>query len=106
MAFRTARFETHPSIEAAVDLTTASKLTKRMSQTHGYNLELRFVIWMELVNLRRWLSPRMASNLKIHDTCGVHNLHGMPGVAGAILTAVVVAVRPHRLTPRGKDGAV
>jgi ammonium transporter Rh len=40
-----------------------------------------------------WLSPRMASNLKIHDTCGVHNLHGMPGVAGAILTAVVVAVQ-------------
>ena len=48
MAFRTARFETHPSTGAAVDLTTASKLTKRMSQTHGYNLELRFVIWMEL----------------------------------------------------------
>ena len=48
MAFRTARFETHPSIGAAVDLLAASKLTKRMSQTHGYNLELRFVIWMEL----------------------------------------------------------
>ena len=47
-SFRTARFETHPSIEAAVDLTTASKLTKRMSQTRGYNLELRFIIWMEL----------------------------------------------------------
>jgi len=30
------------------------------------------------------LSPWMANKMKIHDTCGIHNLHGMPGVIGAL----------------------
>jgi ammonium transporter Rh len=38
------------------------------------------------------LTPLLASKLKIHDTCGVNNLHGMPGIAGSILAAVVVTV--------------
>lgn len=32
----------------------------------------------------RFITPMMSSKLKIHDTCGVHNLHGMPGVLAAI----------------------
>ncbi|XP_041373232.1 ammonium transporter Rh type A-like [Gigantopelta aegis] len=35
----------------------------------------------------KYISPWMNAKLKIHDTCGVHNLHGMPaimaGIAGA-----------------------
>ena len=31
-------------------------------------------------------------NLRIHDTCGVHNLHGMPGVLSALATIVISAM--------------
>lgn len=32
--------------------------------------------------------PVLASKLKIHDTCGVHNLHGMPGILAGLLSVV------------------
>ncbi|KAG5271716.1 hypothetical protein AALO_G00183220 [Alosa alosa] len=40
----------------------------------------------------RFLSPIMEEKLRIQDTCGVHNLHGMPGVLGAIVGAVTASV--------------
>ncbi|CAJ1063090.1 ammonium transporter Rh type B isoform X1 [Xyrichtys novacula] len=40
----------------------------------------------------KYLSPHLESKLKIQDTCGVHNLHGMPGVLGAIVGAVTASV--------------
>nr|XP_061812098.1 ammonium transporter Rh type B-like [Nerophis lumbriciformis] len=40
----------------------------------------------------KFLSPILEKRLKIQDTCGVHNLHGMPGVLGAIVGAVTAAV--------------
>ncbi|NXM18117.1 RHBG protein, partial [Ploceus nigricollis] len=33
----------------------------------------------------RFLTPVLRSRLKIQDTCGVHNTHGLPGVLGALL---------------------
>lgn len=36
----------------------------------------------------RYLSPLITSKLRIHDTCGVHNLHGMPAVISAIFSAI------------------
>lgn len=36
--------------------------------------------------------PILESKLKIQDTCGVHNLHGMPGVMGAIVGAVTASL--------------
>ncbi|NWU92897.1 RHAG protein, partial [Upupa epops] len=39
-----------------------------------------------------YLSPLLASKLNIQDTCGVHNLHGLPGILGGIAGIVVTAI--------------
>ncbi|NWX29221.1 RHBGB protein, partial [Notiomystis cincta] len=33
----------------------------------------------------RFFKPVLHSRLKIQDTCGVHNIHGLPGILGALL---------------------
>nr|XP_040019620.1 ammonium transporter Rh type C isoform X1 [Gasterosteus aculeatus aculeatus] len=38
-----------------------------------------------------YLSPFMEKYLKIQDTCGIHNLHAMPGVIGGIVGAITAA---------------
>ncbi|XP_042688679.1 ammonium transporter Rh type A isoform X1 [Centrocercus urophasianus] len=40
-----------------------------------------------------FLTPVLASKLKIQDTCGVHNLHGLPGILGGIAGIIVTAVQ-------------
>ncbi len=35
--------------------------------------------------------PFMEKHLKIQDTCGIHNLHAMPGVIGGIVGAITAA---------------
>lgn len=37
------------------------------------------------------LSPLLANKLMIQDTCGVHNLHGLPGVFGGLASIVAVS---------------
>jgi ammonium transporter Rh len=36
------------------------------------------------------IQPRLDKSLRIVDTCGVHNLHGMPGLLGGLTAALVV----------------
>ncbi|XP_044144760.1 ammonium transporter Rh type A [Bufo gargarizans] len=40
----------------------------------------------------KFLTPIFASKLRIQDTCGVHNLHGLPGIMGGIAGVVATAV--------------
>lgn len=32
------------------------------------------------------------SNMGIHDTCGVHNLHGLPGLFGGLLSVLLAGI--------------
>lgn len=38
-----------------------------------------------------YLSPFLREKIGLHDTCGVHNLHGIPGILGAIVSAITCA---------------
>lgn len=43
----------------------------------------------------KFFTPVLESKFKVQDTCGVHNLHGMPGVLGALLGVLVTALATH-----------
>ena len=36
------------------------------------------------------IQPRLQAKFKVVDTCGVHNLHGMPGLMGGLIAILVV----------------
>ncbi|NXX76716.1 RHBGB protein, partial [Urocolius indicus] len=40
----------------------------------------------------RFLTPVLSSRLKTWDTCGVHNVHGLPGTLGALLGTLLTAL--------------
>lgn len=36
------------------------------------------------------VTDKLRAKFNIDDTCGAHNLHGLPGIYGAVLSAIVV----------------
>ncbi len=44
----------------------------------------------------RKVQPWLLAKLNVHDTCGVHNLHGVPGVLGGLLSVVMAAIAAER----------
>ncbi|NXS69547.1 RHBGB protein, partial [Pandion haliaetus] len=40
----------------------------------------------------RFLTPILCSRLKTQDTCGIHNVHGLPGILGALLGTLLTAL--------------
>ncbi|NWI29787.1 RHBG protein, partial [Sula dactylatra] len=40
----------------------------------------------------RFLTPLLARKLALQDQCGIHNLHGLPGILGAVASAVAILV--------------
>ncbi|XP_046907432.1 ammonium transporter Rh type C-like 2 [Hypomesus transpacificus] len=51
-----------------------------------------------------YLSPFLEKTLKIQDTCGVHNLHAMPGVIGGIVGAITAATASESVY--GREGLI
>jgi ammonium transporter Rh len=40
----------------------------------------------------RFLTPKLESFVKLHDSCGVNNLHGMPGIFAGIISIITSAI--------------
>ncbi|XP_026565192.1 ammonium transporter Rh type C [Pseudonaja textilis] len=51
-----------------------------------------------------YITPFLDTRLHIQDTCGIHNLHGMPGLIGGIVGAVTAAAATE--TVYGKKGLI
>ncbi|XP_060119291.1 ammonium transporter Rh type A [Heteronotia binoei] len=53
----------------------------------------------------RFLSPILASSLRVQDTCGVHNLHGLPGIFGGLASIIAGAVQVNTNVTAGMQAA-
>ncbi|NXH15574.1 RHAG protein, partial [Bucco capensis] len=53
----------------------------------------------------KFLTPLLARKLTLHDHCGIHNLHGLPGILGALASVVAILVASEDTSMWGEQGA-
>lgn len=54
----------------------------------------------------KFVQPALLKYLGLHDTCGVHNLHAMPGFLGGLVSIVATAIYRRSFYPRGEYQAL
>lgn len=50
-----------------------------------------------------YLTPYLKAKIGLHDTCGVHNLHGIPGIIGGIISAITADTAGRNFGDRFND---
>jgi ammonium transporter Rh len=43
-----------------------------------------------------YIQPFLHEKINLHDTCGINNLHGMPSIAGALISIFVAGIASDR----------
>ncbi|XP_030045553.1 ammonium transporter Rh type C [Microcaecilia unicolor] len=74
------------TLAGGVAVGTAAEM---MLSTYG-SLIVGFIVGIISTLGFKYLTPLLAK-IRLHDTCGIHNLHGMPGIVGGIVGAVTAA---------------
>jgi len=50
------------------------------------------------------IQPLLERTIGLYDTCGIHNLHGMPGLMGALGGVIAAAVADDKVYPKSIGG--
>ena len=50
------------------------------------------ILKLNPISLTSLLQPTMDKWFHVQDTCGVHNLHGLPGLLSAVASAIAAGV--------------
>lgn len=54
----------------------------------------------------KYITPTLVRAFKLHDTCGVHNLHGMPGILSAFIAVIMARLTSPSTIPQYEIGEI